>query len=77
MNGALFGYNFDDLQLTQIQVNENGQTATFVGNAGKAERWGLNWKPVVATDDLMLSLTYSHIDGDFDEYAPLVGYHHD
>ena len=74
VNGALFGYNFDDLQLTQIQVNENGQTATFVGNAGKAERWGAEleaqWLP---TDDLMLSLTYSHIDGDFDEYAPLVG----
>ena len=28
------------------------------------------WLP---TDDLMLSLTYSHIDGDFEDYAPLVG----
>lgn len=28
------------------------------------------WLP---TDDLMISLTYSHIDGDFDKYAPLEG----
>ena len=74
VNGALFGYTFDDQQVSQIIVNEQGQTSSFIGNAGKSERWGgeleAQWLP---TDDLMLSLTYSHIDGDFEDYAPLVG----
>ena len=74
VNGALFGYTFDDQQVSQIQVDENGQTSSFIGNAGKSERWGgeveAQWLP---TDDLMFSLSYSHIDGDFEKYAPLVG----
>ena len=51
-----------------------GTSNTFIGNAGKAERWGgeleAQWLPI---DDVMLSLSYSHMDGDFDEYAPLEG----
>ena len=74
VNGALFGYTFDDQQVSQIIVDENGQTSSFITNAGKSERWGVEletqWLP---TDDLMISLTYSHIDGDFDKYAPLEG----
>ncbi|MEE4146888.1 MAG: TonB-dependent receptor [Halieaceae bacterium] len=74
VNGAVFAYTFDDQQVSQIVVDENGQTSSFIGNAGKSERWGLElesqWLP---TDDLMFSLTYSHIDGDFEEYAPLEG----
>jgi iron complex outermembrane receptor protein len=74
VNGALFGYTFDDQQVSQIVVNENGQTSSFIGNAGKSERWGVElesqWLP---TDDLMISLSYSHIAGDFDKYAPLPG----
>ena len=74
VNGALFGYIFDDQQVSQIIVDENGQTSSFIGNAGKSERWGgeleAQWLP---TDDLMISLSYSHIDGNFEDYAPLVG----
>ena len=74
VNGALFGYTFDDQQVSQIQVDANGRTSSYIGNAGKSERWGgeleAQWLP---TDDLMFSLSYSHIDGDFDKYAPLVG----
>jgi len=74
VNGALFTYTYDDQQVSQITVSESGQTSSFIGNAGKSERWGgeieAQWLP---TDDLMISLTYSHMDGDFDKYAPLDG----
>ncbi len=74
VNGAIFTYTYDDLQVSQITVSESGQTSSFIGNAGKAERWGgeleVQWLPV---DDVLVSLSYSHMDGDFDEYAPLEG----
>ena len=74
VNGALFGYTFDDQQVSQIEVNAAGQTTSFIGNAGKSERWGAEveaqWLP---TDDLMISLTYSHMDGDFEKFATLEG----
>jgi iron complex outermembrane recepter protein len=74
VNGALFGYTFDDQQVSQIEVNAAGQTTSFIGNAGKSERWGAEveaqWLP---TDDLMISLTYSHMDGDFEKFSTLEG----
>ncbi len=74
VNGAVFGYTFDDQQVSQIEVNAAGQTTSFIGNAGKSERWGAEveaqWLP---TDDLMISLTYSHMDGDFEKFATLEG----
>jgi len=73
VNAALFWYEYRDQQVSQIEVVDF-QTTSFIGNAGKSERWGgeveVQWLP---TDDLMLSLAYSHIDGDFDEYATLEG----
>ena len=75
VNGALFTYTYDDQQVSEIEVDElTLQTTSFIGNAGKSERWGaeleVQWLP---TDDLLISLSYSHIDGDFDKYAPLEG----
>jgi len=75
VNGALFTYTYDDQQVSEIEVDElTLQTTSFIGNAGKSERWGaeleVQWLPL---DDLMLSLSYSHTDGDFDKYAPLDG----
>jgi len=73
VNAALFWYEYKDQQVSQIEVVDL-QPTSFIGNAGKSERWGgeveVQWLP---TDDLMLSLAYSHIDGDFDEYATLEG----
>jgi iron complex outermembrane recepter protein len=74
VNGALFTYTYDDQQVSEISVSESGQTSSSTGNAGKSERWGAEletqWLP---TDDLMISLTYSHMNGDFDKYATLEG----
>ena len=51
-----------------------GQTSSFIGNAGQSERWGTEveaqWLPL---DDLMVSLSYAHMSGDFEEYATLEG----
>lgn len=74
VNAALFTYTYDDQQVAEVRVTESGQTSSFTGNAGKSERWGAEletqWLP---TDDLMISLTYAYMDGDFEEYAPLEG----
>lgn len=74
VNGALFAYTYDDQQVAEIRVSESGQTSSFTGNAGKSERWGgeleAQWLP---TDDLMFSVTYSHMSGNFDKYSTLEG----
>jgi iron complex outermembrane recepter protein len=73
-NASVFTYKYDDQQVSQIVVDENLQTSSFIGNAGESERWGaeveMQWLPL---DDLMISLSYAHMSGDFDEYATLQG----
>jgi iron complex outermembrane receptor protein len=74
MNGSIFYYEYDDQQVSQIEVNDAGQTSSFIGNAGSSERWGAEveaqWLP---TDNLMISLSYAHMSGDFEEYTTLEG----
>jgi iron complex outermembrane receptor protein len=74
VNGSVFYYEYDDQQVSQIAVDESGRTSSFIGNAGQSERWGAEveaqWLP---TDDLMISLSYAHMSGDFEEYATLEG----
>jgi iron complex outermembrane receptor protein len=74
INASLFTYTYDDQQVSQITVDENLQTTSFIGNAGKSERWGAEveaqWLPL---DDLMVAVSYAHMDGDFDDYATLEG----
>jgi iron complex outermembrane receptor protein len=74
VNGSLFQYTYDDQQVSQISVDDNGQVSSFIGNAGKSDRWGaeleVQWLPL---DDLMIALSYTHMDGDFDEYADFEG----
>ena len=74
VNASIFTYEYDDQQVSQIVVDENLQTSSFIGNAGSSERWGAEveaqWLPL---DDLMISLSYAHMDGDFDDYATLEG----
>ncbi|MEH6634199.1 MAG: TonB-dependent receptor [Halioglobus sp.] len=74
MNASVFTYKYDDQQVSQIVVDENLQTSSFIGNAGQSERWGAEveaqWLPL---DDLMISLSYAHMNGDFDEYATFEG----
>ena len=43
-------------------------------NAGKAERWGSELEVLVAPiEDLTLSLSYTYINGDYDEYPDVCG----
>ena len=57
-----------------IEVSDSGQPTSFTGNAGKSERWGseleLQWSPL---DELLLSASWAHLDGDFDEYPARCG----
>jgi iron complex outermembrane receptor protein len=74
VNASVFTYKYDDQQVSQIVVDENLQTSSFIGNAGTSERWGAEveaqWLPL---DDLMIAISYAHMDGDFDDYATFEG----
>ena len=74
VNASIFSYVYDDMQVSQIQVNAQGQPTSFIGNAGKADRWGseleLQWSPL---DNLLVAASWAHLDGDFDEFPPLCG----
>jgi len=71
LNAALYAYTWDDLQVSQIDVTSGTPTSRIV-NAGSAERWGGELEMLVAaTDDLVIGLNYSHLDGDFEEFPEL------
>lgn len=73
LNASIYTYTYDDLQVSQIKTD--GSTATTViSNAGEARRWGGEVElQVVPFDDLLLSLSYSHISGDFEKFPKLCG----
>jgi iron complex outermembrane receptor protein len=62
------------MQVGMIEVSESGQPTSFTGNAGKAERWGseleLQWS---ALENLLLSASWAHLDGDFEQYPAQCG----
>ena len=74
VNASVFAYVFDDMQVGMIRVEENGDPTSFTGNAGKAERWGseleLQWLPL---EDLLLAASWSHMEGEFEDYPPQCG----
>ena len=74
LNASIFSFVYDDLQVSQIQVNAQGQPTSYIGNAGEAERWGseveLQWSPL---DDLLVAASWAHLDGDFEKFPPLCG----
>jgi iron complex outermembrane receptor protein len=74
VNASIFEFEYDDLQTSQIAVSSTGQLTSFIGNAGQAERWGaeveVQWSPL---DDLLVALSYAHMDGDFEEFPPVCG----
>ena len=73
VNGALYTYTYDDMQVSLIDVS-SGTPSSLITNAGKAERWGGELEVLYAPiDDLVVGLSYSHIHGDFDEYPDLCG----
>jgi iron complex outermembrane receptor protein len=73
VNAALYTYEWDDLQVSSINVVD-GTPTTSIANAGNAERWGGEIEVLVAPiDDLVIGLSYAYLDGDFDEYPELCG----
>ncbi|MCG3170056.1 MAG: Vitamin B12 transporter BtuB [Pseudomonadales bacterium] len=74
VNASIFTYTYDDMQVGMIEVSDSGQPTSFTGNAGKAERWGseleLQWSPL---DNLLLTASWAHLDGDFDKYPAQCG----
>jgi iron complex outermembrane receptor protein len=73
LNTSVFQFEYDDMQVSQIQVINN-QVTSFIGNAGKAERWGaeveMQWSPL---DNLLVALSYTHLGGNFDEFPKNCG----
>ncbi len=67
-NAAAFIYEYEDLQVSTVLAQGNTVTSA-IGNAGEAEREGvelsLAW---LLTDNLVATVNYSHVNGDFDRY---------
>lgn len=73
VNAALYAYKWDDLQVSQIDI-VNGTPTTSIVNAGSAERWGGEIEVLIApVDDLVVGMSYSYLDGDFDEFPDVCG----
>ncbi|MDY0006524.1 MAG: TonB-dependent receptor, partial [Spongiibacteraceae bacterium] len=69
INGSLWTYTYKDIQVSQIIVDQSGNTSTSITNAGEADRWGGELEMLVSpAEDLILGLSYSYIHGDFDKF---------
>lgn len=70
VNASVYQYEYKDLQISQVLERPNGSLGNGITNAGLADRWGAEAEIVIAPiDDLLLSLAYTYISGDFDEFA--------
>jgi iron complex outermembrane receptor protein len=68
LNASLYAYDGNDLQVAVIKTINNTATSVLV-NAGQASRWGADLELLAApTENLVLSLGWSYITGDFDEF---------
>ncbi|GAB3270987.1 hypothetical protein GCM10027297_02810 [Parahaliea aestuarii] len=73
VNAALYTYTYDDLQVSQVKT-DGGAATTQITNAGSAERWGGELELAAAPlEDLIVSLGYSYVHGDFEEYPDVCG----
>lgn len=67
-NAAAFMYEYEDLQVSTVLAQGNTVTSA-IGNAGEAEREGLELSLAwLLTDNLVATVNYSHVNGDFDRY---------
>ena len=67
-NAAAFLYEYEDLQVSTVLAQGNTVTSA-IGNAGEAEREGIEMSLAwLLTDNLMATVNWNHIDGDFDRY---------
>ncbi|MDP5063040.1 MAG: TonB-dependent receptor [Haliea sp.] len=73
INGSVYTYVYEDLQVSQIKT-DGGQATSVITNAGEADRWGGELEIQVApAEDLLLSVAYSYVTGDFDQFPELCG----
>ncbi len=67
-NYAAFLYEYDNLQINQVQTTD-GRITSGVGNAGDAERGGaelsLTWQ---VTEGVVANVNYMRLNGNFDTY---------
>ncbi|MBA6411973.1 TonB-dependent receptor plug domain-containing protein [Parahaliea sp. F7430] len=73
INGAIYGYKYDDLQVSQVKTDD-GTATTLLTNAGSAERWGGELEILAAPiEDLIVGFSYAYINGDFEKYPDVCG----
>lgn len=73
INGALYTYEYDDLQMSQTKT-DGGSITSMIANAGKTERWGGELEVLISPlEDLILSASYTYVTGDFEEYPEICG----
>lgn len=72
LNAAIFHYDYEDMQTATLYARANGSVASRIQNAGEASRTGGELEiAVMPFDNFMLSLSYTRVDGDFDEFPPV------
>lgn len=73
VNGSLYTYVYEDVQVSQIKT-EGGAATSLITNAGEADRWGGELEIQVAPiEDLLVSVGYSYVNGDFEKFPELCG----
>ena len=73
LNAAIYSYDYTDLQVSTV-LTEGSKVTSAIANAGSASRDGVEMSlRVAATDNLLLSMAWTHINGDFDEYPSVYG----
>jgi iron complex outermembrane recepter protein len=73
LNAAIYSYDYNDLQVSTV-LTEGSKVTSAIANAGSASRDGVEMSlRVAATDNLLLSMAWTHINGDFDEYPSVYG----
>lgn len=69
LNLGVFRYDYKDMHVSSLFVRPNGSVVSRIQNAGRAKRTGaeleLTFKPL---DNVLASLSWSTINGDFDEF---------
>lgn len=73
LNASVFMYEYDDLQVSQLLPQPNGTVTSSITNAGSAKRDGFEFELLIAPrDTLLVTLAYTRVGGDFEEFPPIV-----
>lgn len=73
VNGSVFQYTYDDLQVSTLRVIGATPTSAIV-NAGETDRWGAEIEAqFLLTDNLRMNLSYAHLSGDYEKFPAVCG----